>query len=65
MTSLLFRLLIDETGQDLVEYMLLTGAIAIASVAALTAIGPAMRAVYTGWDTETQRIWEPQAPAGS
>jgi Flp pilus assembly pilin Flp len=65
MTSLLYRLLTDDEGQDLIEYMLLTATIAIGSVAALTSIGPAINAVYTGWDSETQRIWEPQAPAGS
>jgi Flp pilus assembly pilin Flp len=63
--SLLIRLLIEDEGQDLVEYALLTGVIAIGSVAAITAIGPVIQAVYQSWDTETQNRWEPQAPAGS
>jgi len=65
MTSLMYRLLTDETGQDLVEYTLLTAAIALVGVAAFAAIGTAINGAYASWDTETQRIWEPQAPAGS
>ena len=65
MTPLLYRLLTDDEGQDLLEYMLLTAVVALASVAALTAIGPAINAAYTSWDSGTQGIWEPQAPAAS
>jgi Flp pilus assembly pilin Flp len=65
MTSLMYRLLTDEKGQDLVEYTLLTAAIALAGVAAFAAIGTAINAAYASWDLESQRIWEPQAPAGS
>jgi Flp pilus assembly pilin Flp len=65
MTSLLYRLFTDEDGQDLVEYTLLTATLAFAGVAAFVAISAAINTVYTSWDTTTQAIWEPQAPAGS
>ena len=65
MTSLFYRLLTDETGQDLIEYAMLTGALALASVVAFAAISSAINAVYLTWDSSTQAIWEPQAPAGS
>jgi Flp pilus assembly pilin Flp len=59
------RLLADESGQDLVEYMLLTSAVSLAGVAAMMAIGTAINTVYQTWDASTQAIWQPQAPAGS
>jgi Flp pilus assembly pilin Flp len=65
MTSLMYRLLTDEEGQDLVEYTLLTAAVALGSVAAFAAISAAINTVYVSWDTGTQWIWEPQPPAGS
>jgi Flp pilus assembly pilin Flp len=65
MTSHLIRLLIDDEGQDLVEYTLLTAAVALGTVAAFAAISTAINQAYTSWDTTTQGIWEPQAPAGS
>ncbi len=65
MTSLMHRLLTDENGQDLVEYTLLTAAVALGSLAVFAAFSAAINTVYTSWDSETQRIWEPQAPAGS
>jgi Flp pilus assembly pilin Flp len=63
MTTLLFRLITDDEGQDLIEYVLLTATLAIGGVVAITAIGAAIQSVYTTWDTETQKLWEPQAPA--
>lgn len=62
MTNLLFRCLADDEGQDLVEYTLLTATLAIAGLAAVSAIGVAINGVYTGWDTATQGLWEPQDP---
>jgi len=44
---------------------LLTATLAFAGVAAFVAISAAINTVYTSWDTTTQWIWEPQAPAGS
>ena len=65
MTSLLFRLITEEHGQDLVEYALLTAAVSVATVLGIAALGSAINSVYTAWDTRTQDLWEPQAPAAS
>ncbi len=65
MTSLLVRLITEEQGQDLVEYALLTAAVSVATVLGIAALGSAVNSVYTAWDTRTQDLWEPQAPAAS
>lgn len=65
MTSLLCRLFAEEQGQDLVEYALLTAAVSVATVLGIAALGGAINSVYTAWDTRTQDLWEPQAPAAS
>ena len=62
MTSLLRRWLADEEGNDLVEYALLSSVVAIASFAAVTAIGVAINSTYTGLDAAAQALWEPQPP---
>jgi pilus assembly protein Flp/PilA len=36
----------DESGQDMVEYGLLAAFISIVAIAALTAIGPLVNAIY-------------------
>ena len=63
MTRFMCRLLTDDNGQDLVEYMLLGATIAFAGLVALNTFDDVIRAVYTSWDGATQAIWEPQAPA--
>lgn len=44
----------DESGQDLVEYVLLTTAIGIAIVLGVEALGNAMNFVYSSWDGAMQ-----------
>jgi Flp pilus assembly pilin Flp len=61
----LSRLLADESGQDLIEYMLLTSFIAIAGYLGIQVLGSEMNTTYRSWDWETQVIWqtpEPVAP---
>ena len=65
MTSLLYRLIAEEQGQDIVEYALLTAAASVVTVLGIAAIGSAINTVYTAWDTYTQNLWQPQAPAAS
>ena len=62
MTTLLTRLLVDETGQDLIEYALLTGAIGLAGVVGVNLLGAAINATYTSWDTGVNNLWEVPAP---
>ena len=58
------RLLVEDRGQDLVEYALLAGIICIAGSVILPLIGPKMaNAVINVWGTKIYNAWEPAAPA--
>jgi Flp pilus assembly pilin Flp len=60
----ILRLLVDDRGQDLVEYALLSGIVGVAGVLLFPIIAGKMGAAYTSWQTGTQTAWEPCAPAG-
>ena len=62
MLRLLTRLFADETGQDLIEYALLTGAIGFAGVVGINFLGAAINATYGSWDTGVNNLWEVPAP---
>jgi hypothetical protein len=62
MTSLLFRLTVDDEGQDLVEYVLLTAVVGLAIIVAINLLDDVMRITYVSWDGSMQAIWEPQDP---
>jgi Flp pilus assembly pilin Flp len=52
--NVLARLLRDESGQDLIEYALLTTAIGFAALAGVNLLSTAMNSTYTSWDTAGQ-----------
>lgn len=55
------RLIRDDSGQDLIEYALLTGIVAVAAAIVLptaTALGD----VFESWNTNVQNLWEPATP---
>ena len=52
MRESLLRLVREDEGQDLIEYALLAGFIALASVAMITAIGTGVNSVYTATNTQ-------------
>ena len=54
MWTQLGRWFADESGQDLLEYVLLTTAIGIAIVLGVEALGNAMNFVYSSWDGAMQ-----------
>jgi Flp pilus assembly pilin Flp len=56
------RLIVDDSGQDLVEYALLAAFVALATMAGLKAIENAIGAEYVGWDTDEQNLWIPPDP---
>ena len=69
MRTLLRRLLVDDGGQDLVEYALLTTFVSLAAIVCFnllqTAIGNAY-GVYTGDSGTVNGLWQPPDPgAGS
>ena len=43
------RLFLEDSGQDLIEYALLSGFIGLAGVAAWSGMGTAMHATYDSW----------------
>jgi Flp pilus assembly pilin Flp len=61
---MLERLARDESGQDTIEYVLLTATLAFISIATWPAIEVAIRQSYQLLDTNTQDLWEPPDPAG-
>lgn len=62
MKSLLHRLLRSDTGQDVIEYALLTAAIGLAGVATWPAIATAVGVNYGRLDSRTQNLWRVPDP---
>ena len=46
MKTLLKKLMVEESGQDLIEYALLAGFISLVAVGAITAVGLGVDSVY-------------------
>jgi Flp pilus assembly pilin Flp len=59
------HLVIDDSGQDLVEYALLTGMITVAGVLLFPVLVARMNLVYQTWQLAAQRAWEPCAPGAA
>ena len=57
----------DESGQDLIEYLLLGAFVSIAGWVSVQLLENAMNSSYQSWDAATQSIWEVPEPvdAGS
>ena len=60
--SLLTVFLVDDTGQDLVEYALLTSAIGFAGAVAFSLLASSINTVYSGWDGGVNGLWEVPTP---
>jgi Flp pilus assembly pilin Flp len=56
------RVATDDSGQDLIEYALLTAIISFAGLLALSAIAAKMGPAYSGWNTAAQDAWQPCPP---
>jgi len=52
----------EENGNDLIEYALLSAFVGIASAAALALMPGVMKAVYDGWNSGQEKIWDPCDP---
>ena len=65
MNASLRRLLSDDSGQDLIEYLLLASFIAIASWVGLQLLETAMNVTYQSWDKASQDAWEVPEPVGA
>jgi Flp pilus assembly pilin Flp len=62
--GLLRRLLRDECGQDLIEYVLLTATIGLSAIATWPLIATAIGVSYQQLDQNTQNLWVPPNPGG-
>ena len=52
----------DETGQDLIEYALLAGFLALAGIVGFNAVATAFSSTYMDGNTAVQDLWEVPAP---
>lgn len=59
---MLFRLLFEDSGNDLLEYALLSAVVGIAGAVALALMPGIINTVYSSWDAATQNVWQPQDP---
>ncbi|MBL8137483.1 MAG: hypothetical protein JNL48_12735 [Acidobacteria bacterium] len=64
MPRLLCLLLRDECGQDIIEYVLLTGAVGLAGLATWPLIATGIGVSYQQLDQNTQNLWVPPNPGG-
>jgi Flp pilus assembly pilin Flp len=64
MVTSLVRLFVDDSGQDLIEYALLTTFIGFAAVAVFDGLRDSIEFVYGTWNTEANNIWETPNPGG-
>jgi hypothetical protein len=55
-------LFIDDSGDDLLEYALLSALIGIAGAVSLALMPGIINAVYSSWDVATQDAWQPADP---
>jgi Flp pilus assembly pilin Flp len=56
MKRLFVRLFWDESGQDVIEYALLSAFIGTVGIIAWRSIGTGIASAYVGWDTGVQSI---------
>jgi Flp pilus assembly pilin Flp len=58
----LWRFWREDTGTDLIEYAMLTAFVGVASAAALALLPAIVKAVYDGWNSGQEKIWDPCNP---
>lgn len=63
-SRLVTALWLDDRGQDLVEYALLTAAVGFTGGATWPLIASAIADAYAALDAGTQNLWEPPPPGG-
>jgi Flp pilus assembly pilin Flp len=60
--SLIARFLRDDSGQDLLEYAILTALVGVGSVLLFSNLSTLMNVAYTAWNSDTQDLWHPCDP---
>jgi Flp pilus assembly pilin Flp len=56
MKHLFQRFVVEDAGQDLIEYALLAGFISLVAVVAITNVGTGVNAVYNSIDSQVKAI---------
>ena len=59
MKKLLKRFVMEDSGQDLIEYALLAGFISLVAVVAITTVGTGINTVYGNLNTQVAAIPSP------
>jgi Flp pilus assembly pilin Flp len=59
---LLKRLVVDERGQDLLEYALLAALVGVVGVTIFPIIEGMLNGTYVGWGGAVQNLWIPKDP---
>jgi Flp pilus assembly pilin Flp len=57
------RLVLEDDGQDLIEYGLLTGIVLAIGILIFSTISTKMGGAYEGWSDQIQDNWVPLDPA--
>jgi Flp pilus assembly pilin Flp len=60
----ILQAVLDDRGQDVIEYALLAAALALPAAAAWPLLTAAIGQTYRQFDTATQRLWVPPDPGG-
>jgi Flp pilus assembly pilin Flp len=58
----LIRLAVDDRGQDLIEYALLTAFLAVGALLAMDVLGDAIAAAFVAWNGGVNALWETPPP---
>ena len=53
----------DDSGQDLIEYALLTAIIGVSGLLVVSTLSTTVGNTYKAWDTAGQNAWQPCDPA--
>jgi len=59
------QLALDDSGQDLIEYALLTAIVTVAAIPVIVGIRDRMQSAYISWGTDIQNQWSPNDPVGA
>jgi Flp pilus assembly pilin Flp len=63
MKRAILGLILDESGQDLVEYALVSSGVAVGTLVFVVLVAAFMNAAYGSWQTAVLARWEPCNPA--
>jgi Flp pilus assembly pilin Flp len=60
--QILIRFMFDESGQDILEYALLVGLVALVTIPTFNALSAALKVTYLSWNAGILKCWQMPAP---